>query len=279
MSDQTDSLLFALERLGLNSDEATIYLYLLEKSVATALDISRNLHLGRTKVYRLLDKLIEKKLVVQKLDSAGLKFISQDPSLFNTILANKESELLSLKNSLPKTILNLNQIIGTKIPGSQVLYYHGQRGLSQVNWNLLKARGEIISYEITTADIYLPQKEAEQLRQGLVDNKIQTRTITNKKLINAFTEITELVEKWWQIKYLSINEINITSDVFIYNDIFAVCNYADYRDVFCFEVQNQLLSQMQKEIFENLWKQAKSLTIVNRRGKTILPHSIHSHQG
>lgn len=270
MSDQTDNLEITLERFGLNADEASVYLYLLEKRVATALNISRNLHIGRTKVYRLLDRLIEKRLTVQKLDSAGLKFIATDPSSFEAILSSKESELSNLRSSLPQVIQSLKNKIGPSMPGSQILYYHGKQGLAQVNWNLLRAKGIFYSYEVATADAYMPQKEAEKLRQGIVENKIHIQTIMNKKSINPFTDVTELANSFWEVKYISPQVLNIQTDVFIYNDIYAACHYLDYGDIFCFELQNKQLAEMQKALFENLWKQAQSLTVLNEHGKAAL---------
>ena len=77
--------------------------------------------------------------------------------------------------------------------GSKILYYRGQEGLSQVNWNLLRAKGEYLSYEIATADTYLPQVEAEKLRQAIVEKKIMVRTMTNKTRQEPFTEVLEIV--------------------------------------------------------------------------------------
>lgn len=65
MSEQTDSLILLLKPFGITSEEIKIYLNLLEENTLSALSISRNLHISRTKVYRLLDKLIEKQLVIQ----------------------------------------------------------------------------------------------------------------------------------------------------------------------------------------------------------------------
>jgi len=130
MFTQTDSLSALLLPFGLNDEEASIYLYLLEKRVLTALNISRNLHIGRTKVYRILDKLINKQLVVQRVDSAGFKFVANDPEQLNLLLSKQEGELAGLKKSLPKILNTLKNKIGLSQPGSQIIYYRGKNGLS-----------------------------------------------------------------------------------------------------------------------------------------------------
>ena len=270
MFTQTDNLIDWLEPYGIGSEEARIYLYLLGKRVATALNISRNLHIGRTKVYRLLDRLIEKSLVVQQCDSSGFKFVASDPAKIETLLFQKENEIATLKKSLPDVLDNLKNKVGLGIPGSQILYYRGKSGLAQVNWNVTHAKGEFNSYEITTANAYLPYREAEKLRRHLTERKIMTKTLSNKKNFEPFTEVAEMVRKYWQIRYIPASVVSIEADIFIYNDVYAVCHYLKDGDIFCFEMYNEYLAKMQKQLFENLWKQAKKLKILSDQGMATL---------
>lgn len=256
MSEQTDNLNFLLKPFGLTSEESNIYLNLLENSTSSALKISRQINMARTKVYRILDKLIGKQLVVQEYNQNGFKFKANHPSKLNQLITQKEIEISSLKQSLPQTIDLLEKHINLNHPQSQVLYYQGQDGLSQVNWNLLNAKKEFLSYEVDTADAYLPHSEAEKLRQALIDKKITSRTLMNKKISSNFSQISKL-DIFQEIRFILPKILTIKSDIFIYNDIFTICHYLDNKDVFCLEIKNQFLVDMQKQIFENLWSQAK----------------------
>ena len=270
MSDQTDNLLGVLEPFGLTQEESRIYLELLEKKVETALKLSRNLHIGRTKVYRILDKLIEKELVVQQLDSAGFKFVANEPRQLEMLLIKKETELMGLQRSLPEVVSMLEKRVDSGKSGSKILYYRGQEGLSQVNWNLLRAKKEYLAYEVETANAYLPRTEAEKLRQEIANKRILMRTMTNKTRQEPFTEVSELVKNWWQLRYISKDVVEIKADVFIYNDVYAVCNYLDGGDVFCFEIYSENMAMMQKEIFEDLWKRTKEMRRVGINGEMVL---------
>jgi sugar-specific transcriptional regulator TrmB len=267
MSEETDNLFGLLEPFGLSREEAKVYLELLEKQILTALGLSRNLGIGRTKVYRILDKLIEKEMVVQQLDSGGFKFIANDPKQLGFLLIKREEELVTLQKSLPEVLEILEKKVDSGRSESKILYYRGQEGLSQVSWNLLRAEGEFLSYEVATANAYLPQGEAEKLRQALVDKRIMTKTLTNKVRQEPFTQVVEMVKKWWQLRNISKEVLLIKADVFIYNEVFAVCNYLDDGDVFCFEIYNKNVAQMQKQMFENLWQQAKIIRVINDRGE------------
>ena len=266
MSKQTDNLLGLLEPFGLTQEESIIYLELLEKKVATALSLSRNLHLGRTKVYRILDKLIKKEMVTQQLDSGGFKFIANDPRQLELLITKKEAQLVTLQKSLPQVVEILQAKVDSGKSGSKILYYRGQEGLSQVNWNLLRAKRELLSYEVSTANAYLPQIEAEKLRQAIVDKKILIRTLTNKTHQEPYTDVLEIVKNWWQLRHISPKVLQIRADIFIYNDVYAVCNYLDSGNVFCFETYNENMTQMQREIFENLWQSATTMKSTDERG-------------
>ena len=258
MSEQTDNLIFLLKPYGLNIEESNIYLNLLESGTSSALKISRQINIARTKVYRILDKLIEKQLVVQEYNQNGFKFKANHPSKLNQLITQKEIEISSLKQSLPQTIDLLEKHINLNHPQSQILYYQGQDGLSQVNWNLLNTKKEFLSYEVDTADAYLPHPEAEKLRQALIDKNITSRTLMNKQISNNFSQVPK-INLFQETRFISPKILTIKSDIFIYNDIFTICHYLDNHDIFCLEIKNQFLVDMQKQIFENLWVQSKKI--------------------
>src|SRR3989344_1637254 len=101
MSEQTDRLTKAIQALGLSNEEAMIFLYLNQNGAATALSISKDIKISRTKVYRILDTLSAKKLVNQLLGDRGLSFEVSSKLSLDLLLAQKESELEILKESIP----------------------------------------------------------------------------------------------------------------------------------------------------------------------------------
>lgn len=258
MSEQTDNLIFLLKPYGLTQEESIIYLSLLENNSSSALTISRHTHLGRTKVYRILDKLIQKQLITQEYNQSGFKFKANHPSQLEFLITQKEAEITTLKQSLPQTINLLQSHLNINHPNSQILYYRGQKGLSQVNWNLINAKDEFLSYEVDTADAYMPHPEAEQLRQQLINKNISSRTLMNHKNLPNFSQVKKR-ELFQKIRFIPPETLTIKSDIFIYNDILTVCHYLDNHDVFCLEIKNQSLTDMQKQVFENLWSQSKPL--------------------
>ena len=259
-----------LKPFGLTDEEAKIYLTLLEKGSLSALSISRSIHMARTKVYRLLDKLIDKQLVTQASHTSGFKFIANHPSQLEIILNQQQQALSGLSQSLPQVIKSIESVTGSSHPGSQILYYQGPKGLSQVNWNLLNTKTEILSYEYGTGDNYLAYEDIEHLRQEMFQNRsIHSRSFTNLKKIDAFTNVSNII-KLWQVRHLPKEVLTITFDAFIYNDIYTVCSFLDQGDIFCFEIKNQKIADFHRQVFNSFWSQAKPLKFIGTHGQAKL---------
>ncbi|OGH12636.1 MAG: hypothetical protein A2776_00885 [Candidatus Levybacteria bacterium RIFCSPHIGHO2_01_FULL_40_10] len=270
MSDQPDNLTHLIEPYGLSQEEAKIYLVLIQKGFLSALSISREIRMGRTKVYRILDKLIAKRLAEQKVDDMGMKFGATDPTKFNQLIAEREHEVASLQENLPQLIENLEKISWRKHEKTKVLYYKGIEGLKQIAYNSTRADKELLTYEIVNdMSEFVGQKFAEEMRREFVKNKVFVREMTWNKKFEAYTEVTELVSKYWETRYIDPKSFRMQSEALIYNDVYVIYNPLD-KEVFGVEIYNADIANMQRQLFEYIWAQAKPLKIVSPQGKAVL---------
>ena len=266
MSDQTDILSRTLSSFGLAPEEAQVYIHLLAKGSLSALQISRNIRMARTRVYRLLDKLEKRGLVTKKFDSLGLKFTASPYKQLELLLAERQSELEGLKTSLPAIFAQLEGLTGTAQAGSKVLYHHGIDGLKHVTWNSLRARGELRIYEVSASmTAFLPQKFSEKVREGFVQNKTKIFQLTNLTRIEPHTDVAGEIEHWTP-KYISPKELAIKSEVLIYNDVTAMYHYLN-KDVFCVEIINEDLATMQTQLFDFIWRHATPMKKIGKHGE------------
>lgn len=266
MSDQTDILTRTLGKLGLESAESEIYLHLLEKGSKSALEISRSLHIARTRVYRLLDKLQAKGLVTQKFDTLGLKFTASSHKQLELLIAERQSELDGVKASLPSILAQLDGLSAND-SASKVLYHHGIEGLKHVTWNSLRAEKELRIYEVSDSmTAFLSQDFSEKVREQLIEHKIHTLQLTNATSIHEYTKHTTLVTDLWTPKYISKKEIAIQSEILIYNDVTAMYHYQQ-NDIFCVEIINQDLANMQRQLFDFIWSRATPMKKLSDFGK------------
>lgn len=269
MSEQTDSLLSLLKPYGLKTDEARVYLELLESGASSALVLSRNLKIARTRVYRILDTLKEVGLVVVRLHERGSRYEASNVKKLEVLAEDKIREAESLKASLPALEEQLGEIVGKRKGESKVLYYKGVDGVKRVTYNSLKAKGELLTMEIKDMDAFFSHKEAESLRQKFVDRKINIRTLTNLKKISSWTSVSEMIEKYWEIRHVPEGQLKIKFEVLIYNNVYVMYRYTG-GEIFCVEIYNQELADMQRQIFWYMWEKAKKFKILNMQGEAEL---------
>jgi sugar-specific transcriptional regulator TrmB len=265
MSVQTDNLLNLVEPYGLSTDESKIYLHLLRHGFLTALELSRQLKIGRTKVYRLLDKLKEKQLVEYQVHTRGMKFGATHPRKLEQIVAQQENEIESLKQTLPSLVDQLTNLIPQTEDKGKVLYYEGMSGLEQVSYNITRAQDQVRVFEMEHMADFIEQDLAEEIRRKLVEKQILNRDLTNKKKFAGFTQVEEMVEHYSQFRYIEPVKLEIKFETLIYNDVYATYTYRDDQ-IFCVEIYNQQLAQMQKQLFDFIWEQAQPMEFINKQG-------------
>jgi len=260
MSDQTDRLSKHLEPFGLSGEEASIYLLLLQQGSKSALEISRKLHIGRTKVYRLLEELTKDGLVTIKVDEIGKKFEAKSYKQLEMLLKDKEYEVEKLKKSKGKIFDELASIRGKVDKSSKVLYYTGKEGLKQVTWNSTKAKAKLYIFEILDMSAFLDYGFCEKVRLEFVKNRVKVNELTNQKSMPGWTNIEEFVKKYWRCRYIDPKELEMKFEMLLYNDVYAMYSFQN-KDIFCVEIYNENLAKMQKQIFEYMWRKAKRMKV------------------
>lgn len=255
MSEQTDNISNLLLPYGLSSEEIEVYLYLLKNQYSTALHLSRKIRMARTKVYRILDKLIAKQLVEQKLESRGMNFGATHPDRFKVLVTEKEMQVETLKQNLSTVVERLTAFAGLHGKESKVLYYTGEEGLKQVSYNSTRAKGNLRVFEVSHLSDFLDQDYAEYLRKQYVANQVLCQDLTNLSRISKFTENKTLIDKYSQYRYIPESQLKIEFETLIYNDVYCTYTYSG-NEIFCIEIYNDQLASMQKQLYDFVWTQA-----------------------
>lgn len=270
MSEETDRLKSNLLALGLTAEEITVYLKLVASGELTALALSRQIKVARTKVYRILDSLVAKGLVKIEVRERGKVFSAHDFSHLELILAEREEQVARLKRSLPTIIQQLSEKSLNSDSDADVAYYKGREGLAQVTWNSLRARNVLRIYEMATdMSNFLEPGFAERIREEVVERGISVRQLTNYKRIPPYTNVGEQYVKQWELRYVDPQKLKFRFEILIYND---VVSYYSFRraEPFCVEIRNPELATMQKQLFDYLWKDSIRMNIISPQGEAIL---------
>lgn len=260
-----------MEKLGLERNEAQIFCYLNQAQQPLAvLNLSRELGLGRTAVYNAIDKLLEKNLVERNISSLGTKYLATSEENLERWWEKKTEEMLAQKPALMDLMSRLQ---GFQMPSSyesKVVYFSGQSGMEQLTYNSTKAVDDLYIYELKTdMSVFVEQETAERMREMLVKNKITTHQLTNFEKIEPYTEVADMVEKFWDIRYISTEILKIEFEMVIYNDVCALYAY-EGKDVFGLEVHNENLARMQKQIFKAMQKLAVPMRKIGFTGEVTI---------
>ena len=126
-----------LKQLGLDQEQALVYLHLLEAGPSTVLAISRGLKTGRTKLYLLLDNLAEKQLIAIHERYYGTGYEAQKPEVIEFLVNEHERKAESLRSSLPAAINILKGMENNSPTHTKIREYRGVDGLKQMNFNTI----------------------------------------------------------------------------------------------------------------------------------------------
>lgn len=245
-----------LQILGLDDIEINIYLYLLEGFAKTPLEISRETGINRSKIYRYLERLKQKRLIEQLTVERGIKLEAASPEILKLLFIEKEKELKTQQELLPGLVKDLNMISHRLENPFEIRYYHGEEGLKQMLWNRLSAK-EILLYGYQTMNEIVGKKFADILREEQVKRKIKQYEIEEDVDIGNFTGAFTYtdVPNWKDYyipRYMSPNTLKIRQYTSIYNNTIAIMNWENGAKGGV-EIVNELYAYMQKQLFWIMW--------------------------
>lgn len=246
-------------KLGLDKEIADIYLALHTHGPQTISELSRNAHVERTRIYRLIDKLMASNLI--EVESRYKRGVIKAAPIANLhiLISQKEQELRSLQDELGliEQTLARNSLSS---PDTRVQFYQGPEGIRQMQWNLFRAKKEIRSMmhgpmQDTTGDSFF-RRWTDKWNQGnwkchilLDDHFLERSNAWHKKNPNV-------VPKSHFSRVLKPAQFLIKFEADIYDDVVAYYNWHG-GEIFGIEIYNKEIAEFQRAFFEMLWLQAK----------------------
>jgi predicted transcriptional regulator len=266
MSTLSDKYTSLLKPFGLNTSEVKVYTYLLGKKASSVLSISKGTNITRTKIYYILDKLIDKGLIRKTGKKNASRYSANSYEQLSQIINRKKVEIEMLESSLPTVFEELSSLQLKNSSKSDIRHYKGIEGLKTVTWNSTKARGTLRLFELATdLGTFLDFDFAERVRLEFVNQGLDSsKQLTNISKFGPWTNIEEFVEIW-KCKYISTNALHFEVETLVYNDVVAMYQFRD-EEMFCIEIYNRDLAQNHKNLFDYLWKNAKKMQKLDKRG-------------
>ena len=244
-----------LKELGFTDGEIKVYKALIKLKKSTITKIIKESGVSSSKVYLILDKLINKGLVKYILINKVKEFHLSKPSNLLNYIQKKKTNLASIETQAKKLVSNIDKILKQQQNESASIY-RGILGLKTVHLNLLDElkRGE--EYVFFAVDKPALKLKEVQLMYKIIQTKKNTkgiiaRGIASPELRNIFKKHLPS-KKEYKIRYhnLTLNQgITIGKDRIILETA--------HPNAFAVEIISPQLAKSYKEFFDKIWKIAK----------------------
>ena len=251
-----------LKQIGLDQEQAFVYIYLQENGPSTVLAISRGLKTGRTKLYPALDEMVEKQVIAVHERHYGTTYEALPPENLEFLVAEYERRASGLRHNLKAAVNALNSSRDISPATSKILEYKGVEGLKQVNFNMMNnADGEYFVFEKENLSKHkgMTKHFAERMHELQVKRGLIGHDLTNNPKWSISLDVPGM-KKLSKAAYVDPKVFEIQFEMYVYNNVVTLLSY-DPDDILCVEIHNPALAAQQKQLFKLAWSQAKEIKI------------------
>jgi len=243
-----------LKLIGLTEGETRIYLSLLELGTSTTWNITKKSKISGSKVYEVLERLIEKGLVSFIIKNNVKYFEASSPDKIISYLEEKERKIELEKIEIQKIIpeLILKQKSAKK---SEAKIFTGFEGLKTANEdiiNSLKREEEWLSMGLSAQpeswEIYFNKKQIERAKKGIIQ-----KHLINEKYKSLYHKRKNLPHT--EFRFLS-KELEMPTSTEIYANKVLIFILIPENPM-AIMIENKEVAESFRKYFYILWKLAK----------------------
>lgn len=244
-----DVVIKFLSYLGLEFDESTVYLSLLNKGPMTVLELSRATKISRTNVYRIIERLKDQGFVEENVESTRKLVHPVGMHKLELLVKEQESKSEFLRSIFPE--------IATIIPASnsisqletKVLFYKGKEGLKQIYWNAMNATRECLSYTVQSLEDTIGEEPADSWKREFSARRLRLRELVGVGRVANIDKVDNRIDS----RFISADILEINQQIIIYNDVLAYFSFVD-DEAFGVEIYNKNTAKIQRQLFEIVWR-------------------------
>ena len=268
-NDQENKIKEYVMRLGLDVDEANLYLALVKRGESTTLELSRSTKISRTQIYRLFESMKEKGFIEEILDKNTTRARAIPIERLDYLIDEQVLKVGKLQEEFSDIKSLVSGFLGANHPETKVLFYRGEQGLQQLAWNALRSKEELRGYTYRLWESAIGREFAYKWYAEAIKRGFRMRELYSDEYKKSLNEAHRSMNKGfkplfnfpefsglqYEARYISPKTLNISHQVDIYNDVVAYYNW--YKgEVFGIEIYNSKIAAMQKQIFDIVWEVA-----------------------
>ncbi len=243
-----------LEKIGLTRGESKVYLSLLKAGISSIGPLVKESSVSRSKIYEIMERLIEKGLVSSVVINGIKKFKALDPRFIPDYLEKEKQDIEKKKKEINQLLPTLISYATSKEPPQSVEVFEGWNGIKNIFFQLIndaKKNDEWYAFGIpkTMSEERIRifstwRKETDKI--GITQKLIANREIKNSPEIAPKSRFSD-------IRFLD-QETPTSVDIFKENVILGVWTSKPIIIL----LKGKAIADSFKIYFGNLWKLAKS---------------------
>jgi sugar-specific transcriptional regulator TrmB len=252
---QLKALTTYLRSLGFSHDEALIYVTLTEHGSSTPLQLARFTRINRTRVYRTVEGMANKKLATLEIGDHTTMISAAPLDMLEDIIRKKQQKAADLAREYPAISRVLDSLSAEQTADTKVKFYRGRHGIEQMVWNVLKAKSEVVGYTYRDLADFVGKKFMDEFAAEFVRRNLTMRDIYGDEYMRGNKDS----QNWQghiQSRYLSEKILVIPHQMDIYDDTVSFYNWQE-GEVFGVEIYNPKVALHQKQLFELAWEKSK----------------------
>lgn len=247
-----------LQKLGLNSKEAALYLVSLEVGEASPVStLAKKAGINRTTAYDILEGLVQRGLLVSSEHKGFRSYRAQPPEKLITYLKEEADRFLRLSQEAKSILPELNIHYHALSDRPRVYFYEGEEGLVRVYEETLTSKEEIRAFANAQVNQdllgwYFPryyERRAEKgipIRGILMDTPVD-RDLHEKDALHLRT--SRIIPK---------SKLDFTPEVNFFDDKIMI---ADWKEKLGIIIESKEITHLFKQVFELAWEAAEKYQI------------------
>ncbi len=242
----------ALEKIGLNRNETSVYINTLKLGTAKVSEIAQKSKVKREACYYILKLLMEKGFISEVIKSGVKYYSATEPGRIMQLIEEEKKEK---EEAIGPFIAELKLLQKTSLQKPKIEFYEGLEGLKTTASIMVMKKNQVI-------DCYFPYKILKymphfhpQFRRRRKEMNVRLRLITEKTK-EAMGDLKKHDKE--ELRETRFSELVSGLDLayYILSDGILILKANDNEQLGIY-LKEESTAKLQKRIFENLWKIAK----------------------
>lgn len=267
-----DTIIQILQNYGFERSTAKIYKLLVQSGESSVSDLIEMSELSRGGIYDAISSLQEKNLVQHRKDGRQALYKAENPDKLHYLKQEKENEVEQMNAQLESIIGQMKGEYNLAESKPGVRFFEGKEGFREALWDTLNAEEEIYTFgamekfptEIKQINSeYVKQREEREINKKILFAKDKKTTEYKKNNESEFTEIGLLPEELQPF----------SSSLQIYNNKISYFSF-EAKNMVATIVEDKNIHEMNKNLFQFLWKKHADTTKIHRTTKEKMEEDI-----